>query len=110
MTEQEAREKWCPQMTHCDNPHLVEVGASAVYVQDKCCASSCMAWRWAESTPCRDVMPARDPHAATEPDRPEHLPASWQFCPCDDASACWVEPAEEAAARRSGYCGLAGKP
>lgn len=34
LTEEEAREKWCPQM--------IEVGSEWV----TCVASECMAWRW----------------------------------------------------------------
>ena len=46
VTEQEAKTKWCPHMTYCVNPHHVMDGLAAEYVQAKCSASECMAWRW----------------------------------------------------------------
>lgn len=109
VTEQEAKTKWCPHMTYCVNPHHVMDGLAAEYVQAKCCASECMAWRWSESVPVFGFVGANKFYTY-ETERPAHIPETWEFCPSDDGPSCWAEPEEETLARRSGYCGLAGKP
>jgi hypothetical protein len=40
MTEEQAREKWCPM------PGI----PNAKYVKDTCVASKCMMWRWKDRT------------------------------------------------------------
>jgi hypothetical protein len=42
--------------------------------------------------------------------RPANVPESWEFCPADEDPAAWIEPQEDANARRRGYCAMAGKP
>lgn len=48
--------------------------------------------------------------------RPESIPETWGFIPFrtteegEERSAHYLEPKEEAIARRKGYCGLSGKP
>ncbi len=78
-----------------------------------CFGSRCMAWRWAESWRQLVEMPAnhKDSCSEAEPPRPPTLPQSWTWSPPGDFDdlGCWVEPANEALARRMGYCGLAGK-
>ena len=72
-----------------------------------CLGSQCMAWVW-EAKPWRTHYVADDAMAVIEPPRPDRVPAHWAFKraqPEDDMPACWVEPEEEAKARRIGYCG-----
>jgi hypothetical protein len=78
-----------------------------------CIGSKCMAWRWVEvSNPSNGVQRfyvADNPSAQNELEagkRPEYC-KNWQFMPCIDEPAGWLEPKSEADLRRQGYCGLA---
>lgn len=100
LTEKEAYQCICPNQLQMDEP--------------TCVGAACMAWRWADAYPCQRIRHCIDSRAVTEPERPSSVPASWVFEPYDatdaDLYAQWVEPKDEAQARRRGYCGLAGKP
>lgn len=89
LNEYEASSKWCP----------AEINA-------QCLGSRCMAWRWQSDLRPR-VHLCDDRNAKVEPPRPATVPASWKFCACDTDGASWVEPDDEAQARRKGFCGLA---
>ena len=90
LTEQEAKEKWCPQIrrssvlaeTHMGAPTVataVNVGAK---IQNNCRASECMMWRWQHKHKYTNV-PFGGPRVPTE-----ELPREeW-----------------------TGYCGLGGVP
>jgi hypothetical protein len=49
MTEEEAKNKWCPQTLASDCPDEIN-GREAVYFAGgiRCRGSECMAWRWDE--------------------------------------------------------------
>lgn len=104
LTEKEAQTGViCPMMQRAGDPERT------------CCyGSGCAMWRW--SDPCLDQRTRRciNVYAVTEPERPLSVPSSWIFEPYDDTDADlyaqWIEPMEDAIARRRGYCGLAGKP
>lgn len=91
MTEAEARDRFC----HVAGRH-------------RCCASSCMAWRWAEGA--RELHPVRGRVAPPEPSEGwerslEHdLEAQVGF---RDTEARMY--ARDRGASRRGYCGLAGQ-
>jgi hypothetical protein len=95
LTEAKAKEKRCVQPW-----------------RDLCRGAGCMAWRW--SQPLRRTVRLAENYGETsEPPRPPHVPAHWPFVPFDESEgdpAGWVEPLEDAQARRTGYCGLAGVP
>lgn len=76
-----------------------------------CQGTSCMAWRWAESTHPH-INRCADAAAVREPARPIDLPADWTFEPGEPNGrvACWREPDESAALRRRGYCAMLGAP
>lgn len=101
-TEKEAGKKWCP--------NTFNGGAGSC-----CIGSSCMAWRWTGRHPeTRFRLCIDAPQATIEPDpRPSNIPSSWDWVPYmdeDDDPAGWIEPQEEASARRLGYCGAFGRP
>lgn len=103
LTETDAGRKWCPFAA--SNPD-----------NTSCIADSCAMWNWAPitnpSNGARRFREADNPAAETEQEagtKPEHC-HGWEFCPCGEEPAGWVEPAAEADKRRLGYCGLAGKP
>lgn len=89
-----------------------------------CQADRCMMWRWgprpAPKLKRLVVDENYDPEAAgyydndfVEPPRPEGVPeAAWfEFDPCGETAYwSWTESKEETAARRQGWCGLAGRP
>lgn len=119
MTEKEAAGKWCP---HVRIAVLAGHGGAAcnkhpdadIDAHCRCAGSRCAMWRWADSPSCRRIRLCDQLHATTEPERPSSMPTSWVFEPWapahPDGWAQWIEPEEEAHARRRGYCGLAGKP
>jgi hypothetical protein len=99
-TEAQAAEAWCPERVKAEFP-------------EHCAGPGCMMWRWATPPAYRRVsIPPRleDAMSEAEPTRPESVCETWKWSPPDADPGCWVEPEEEAAARRTGYCGLAGKP
>jgi len=78
----------------------------------KCVGATCGGWRWHDPPePELRIIEHSDPMAKVEPaDRPADVPKSYRFWPSDgDGGACWIEPTENAIARRKGYCGFAGK-
>lgn len=77
-----------------------------------CDASACMAWQWSGIQPPRRAFGAPNAIAMLEAEagpRPEHCPPSYEFVPCDEDTACWVEPESEYWPRLLGYCRLIGK-
>jgi hypothetical protein len=91
----------------------------------RCIAADCAMWRFADTTPEHrnpKLWWAEEDEPATEPPRPERVPASAEWVPyeaVDDGfdGGYWLESAEalsaeiaKAAAARRGFCGLAGKP
>jgi len=87
MTEDEARQKWCPFVRAADSLDFRAPAANRTAGPDeeqnptwsKCIASDCMAWRWVGSDKTGDP-----PTFSTD--------------------------ADENRKRIKGYCGLAGKP
>ena len=46
MTEDEAKAMTCPTMQFCVNEDgVIQSGQSAIYAQNRCMGSACMAWR-----------------------------------------------------------------
>lgn len=75
-----------------------------------CIGPKCAMWRWAEPIRIRVIAPEKWPeNDAHVPERPAHIPESWTWEPGDGDPPGWVEPKDEAQARRLGFCGLAGK-
>lgn len=133
MTGAEAKTKWCPAarvllpVNQTGNRISTAMKAMAErsgrheaewYAQQeadcRCIGSGCMAWRWQEELFRRRRHPVDRAQASSvqEPPRPIGLPPSWKWNAtyADEGDACWIEPIEEANARRHGYCGLAGAP
>ena len=124
LTEEEAKTRWCPDARVSGSNRmsrtLDHAPAAAAGRQDcACIASRCMAWRWDGPMGINqrvlgrsyliDGIPAAE--AIAEPPRPRDVPASWVWLPYDPEEgdhARWSEPAEDAQARRQGYCGRAG--
>ncbi len=80
---------------------------------ETCEGPRCMAWRWGRMPENRRMSNYSQRRATTEPERPAYVPASFIFVPFDEVDgthAHWLETDEEAEARRTGYCGLAGVP
>lgn len=84
-----------------------------------------MAWRWSQGEQLRRRAAARvwssydlatrqlttlAPGSPEQLPRPATIPASWTWDAGDESTGeppGWIEPASEAATRRTGYCGLA---
>lgn len=109
VSEKDAKTKWCPQARVASpwNRDVPINRVAAIYNNEqdhppggtKCLGSGCMLWRWLQ--PALQEM-RRNPvegweHVVADPDDPE-------------VGDYWLQPLEEAQARRLGYCGLAGKP
>lgn len=77
-----------------------------------CIGSDCMMWRWAEPPPLPRKWLCADHTATNEPERPARVPAHWEWQGLleDGGLPGWSEPQADADARRTGYCGLAGRP
>lgn len=104
LTKDDAAQKWCP------------LARSEYDSACKCIADGCAVWRWTPitnpSNGARRFREADNPAAETEQEagaKPKDC-RGWEFCPCAEDPAGWVEPEAEADKRRLGYCGLAGKP
>ena len=130
MTEKKAADTWCPMVRHMSEAkHQGTFNRSRTEGREvnrrdagdaeficNCIGSRCAMWRWGEAPLFRRYSVASAGHEqATEepPVRTPGTPMSWGFVPYDEAEgepAGWIEPPAEAAARRQGYCGLAGKP
>lgn len=115
VTEQQAKEKWCPMArvynegSGADNRTMGDANPGHA----RCIGSECMMWTWdgqyAGGTTHRKFVLPGDQFAAVEPPRPQYIPSSWEFLPFSDEDgdqACWIEPQEEYEARRLGRCGL----
>lgn len=124
-TNSQARGQWCPfsrvpaeevrQASGYPAPGgpSINRSRSAFPTSTACLGERCMAWRWTGPMPPGLFRRADDDHAVDEPPRPEiGVPASWVWEPYDGdgegGAAGWREPDDEAAARRRGYCGMAG--
>lgn len=113
-TAKEAAGLWCPMvrvgvLPGAGGPAAVNDPTTDFSVN--CIASRCAMWRWSGEPPARQRFAAYDSALIDEPERPPHVPASWQWHPYDDSEgdpAQWVEDDASVAARRRGYCGLAG--
>ena len=117
LTEAEAKKKNCPfaplgiiASAQCGEvPALWESWCG-------CTASKCMAWRWKDMHVVqlvRHPKTQKEARQSAEPERPADLPSTWGWCgdawECDGEDNYWCEPASDAALRRRGYCGLAGR-
>lgn len=83
-----------------------------VQAGNSCDGDRCMAWRWRFALTLSSFV-AEDPAATEEPNRPQHIPASWAWSPYDEAEgepASWTQPEAEAQEERLGYCGMAPRP
>lgn len=92
LTEQEAKEKWCPQVrrssvlaeTHMGAPTVATAVNVGTVKKNRCIASECMMWRWSAKSRCTNEK---------------------------DLSYCCVAVYEDLPREQwTGYCGLAGKP
>ncbi len=118
-TEKQAAETWCPMVRHAsDDGDMASINR---YGHDdesdspefaRCIAGRCAMWRWTGSAPWPKFNHCAPEHwgAQEEPERPASIPSDWVFCPDDGDGAGWREPDEAAVQRRTGYCGIAGKP
>ncbi len=78
-----------------------------------CTGDACPLWRWFDAPePEIRIIDHVDPLAKFAPDeRPDGVPADYEFFPAEDNDdACWVELEESAIARRRGFCGGGGLP
>ena len=74
-----------------------------------CISNRCMAWEWISQR--QATQPTLKQHYSQdgEPERPKHVPASWQFEfaeDSDDGVSSWVEPKWEAMTHWRGRCRL----
>lgn len=111
VTEKQAGGMWCPQVKAGNGANHSKAMPLAGDVPNVCIGSRCMMWRWIG--PPSGCMSFRhiDPDAVVEPvaravDVPGHY--VWSGAGAGN-NAYWVEPEESCLARRTGYCGLAGR-
>lgn len=120
VTEQQAADKWCSMVrasaggednNACNAGTGIRTGGRNPILA-RCIGSECMSWRWKDQHIYGKYVLADAPEATKEPDRSANgIPETWVWQPFDgEDEACWIEPEEETLARRTGYCGLAGKP
>lgn len=122
VTEQEAREKWCPMAF--EHRYLARSGNEGYVANVKggqpmrmCIGSGCMMWRFSSKPHPRSIrheVSAEQFQAywdddLPDPERPENVPAEWEFY-VDEEGCRWVEDDASRAARRKGYCSFAGTP
>ena len=94
LTENEAKDKWCPQVraaADVEDGNACNAGVAGLRVPfySCCIGSGCMMWRW--SAPVhRRVITTATGDDLSDPGRPPTVPDSWVFCPADDDPACWV--------------------
>lgn len=98
MTKRSRSNHLCPLVTDADS---------------RCTGPMCPAWRWHDPVSPQMFVPyGFEEGAHPEPaERPEDVPAHWPWAIGDDEDGSpsgWLEPEEEAEARRNGYCGMAG--
>lgn len=100
--EETAKTKWCPhaRLPATDGGAYNRMRVSGENMSppsSTCIGAGCMAWRW----------------GSLEPHKISHTPVEgWEHCPADEAGEWqeyWLEPQEEAAKRRLGWCGLSGR-
>lgn len=129
-TEEQAKGLWCPmsrvampvnQVANRVSAAMLRIseGRDLEYFREQaencnCIASQCAMWRWF-TTPLQQFINAGNAAAQTaEESSGTYLgtepPAGWEFVPCGDDFARWVEPEDQQLARRTGYCGIGGKP
>lgn len=118
-TVEEARKLWCPMArvaAHFQwdfrNNVSFNRDPDGLTKQAYCIASDCMMWRWGDDFRVKARL-CSDAFATTEPARPADLPADWYFVPASISlisPAQWAEPTNQSLKRRTGYCGLGGKP
>jgi hypothetical protein len=129
-TENEARKLWCPMVrfARSEDSGTFNRGRNANALNDheqndgalcNCIANQCAMWRW-NKIPTRKYLRAMNRAALTvdEAGSPlfgqnttgfEFVPYNIEDDPHEDP-AHWRETEESANARRTGWCGLAGKP
>lgn len=98
MTEDEAKQKWCPhamqglELLHPDGTVTMMVANRWDGGTSKCLASGCMAWRWGEGRLNQEEIAEMRAGGAMS---------------MQDISR-WIR--NSTASQTDGYCGLAGKP
>ena len=113
-TPEQASKLWCPMgrvgvMPDAGGPAGINDSTSSFSCN--CIASGCAMWRWGDPAPSRRVFVSESQTAISEP--VGEYTGDWPFVPYDPIDgepACWLEPEDKAAARRRGFCGLAGRP
>ena len=128
MLEDEAREKWCPMVRAARRETVTDQGADLVVAAGcntdalgrnrvpascRCIGSQCAMWRWDGPVHNMRVWNRENVgESGVEPPRPSGVGPEWEFFDYrDEGGVCgWRESDAEAAKRRLGYCGIAGRP
>lgn len=118
MTVERAKTKWCPKAIvgePGDHDRYAAVNRGEDYTTRsacRCIATECMWWRW-NLHDGRVLFPVMS-HVPGEPEpaiRPPRVPADWVWkAGGEEHVSGWMEPLETFQARRTGFCGAAGKP